>query len=64
MFDWFEWDEDRWIIYIVLIVVGIILLDETAYTRWKILNPGSSWSHLRGVTAPLVDPNAPPTTVY
>jgi hypothetical protein len=56
----FVWEEDRWIIYIALIALIVILLDGYAYHIWKQLNPGSMYSHLRGVQAPLVDPNNPP----
>jgi hypothetical protein len=64
MFDWFEWEEDKWIVYLGLIIFVIILLDEAAYLRWKIQNPGTLWSRVRDEMAPLVDPSAPPTTIY
>lgn len=57
------WDEYRWIIWLVAIVIIVILLDEWAYNGWKKANPGHMYSHLKEASPPL-DPYSPPMTVY
>ena len=64
MWEDFVREEDRWIIYIALIIVLVIVLDEWAYRVWKVRNPGHLYSHLNDKTAPLVDASAPPTSEY
>jgi len=53
-----------WIILVSSIVFGVIILDEIAYRSWIVTNPGANWSGVRGVLAPLNDPNNPPTRYY
>lgn len=54
----------RWLIYLGIILVAVIIWDEFAYTRWKQLNPGAMWSGQRGRIAGLVDPSMPNTTYW
>lgn len=57
------WEEYRWVIWLGIIVVVVILLDEWAYNGWKKANPGAMYSHLKDHTPPL-DPSTPPFSIY
>jgi hypothetical protein len=59
------WEENYWVIVLILFVALFILLDELAYYGWRKVNPGALYSHLFDkIPTPLVDPNNPPTRYY
>lgn len=59
------WEEYRWVIILVLIVVLVIVLDELAYYGWKKANPGHMYSHQFGKNElSILDPSRPPTVYY
>ena len=57
-----EWEDYKIVIWLGLIILLVILLDEWAFHAWKLYNPGHTFSHLQGKTLPLVDPNNPPAS--
>jgi hypothetical protein len=52
---------ERWIVLIAILIIALVVTDEVIYYWWRSLNPGHQWKGIAGQTAPLVDPNMPPT---